>query len=77
MRGLWGHCGVVSPPRPRAHRLGVDVQGPLEVPGQVITVGHTSQPEPEPELGMDVTGALRGGDTAGTERGYGGDMKKV
>lgn len=75
--GLWGHLRVSpSPPQPGAHRLGVDTEGALEVPRQVPAVGHSSQPQPEPELGTDVPRALRRG--GGIWRGHGGgDVEEV
>lgn len=76
--GLKGARGAPwgSSPHPMAHRLGIDVQGALEVPWQVTAVGHSSQPQPEPELGTDVPGTLRPTAWVGTRRGgCEGDME--
>lgn len=79
------------PAVPSCHRLAVEAQGPLEQLGQVPALGHSSQPQPDPHLGLDVPAALRHrvsprghwghaggqpGDTGGVWRGQRGDTEQ-
>ena len=64
---------VTMPPRcplPSTHHLSIDVQGALQVTWQLLALSHTPQPQPDAELGMEMSWGLgTPGDMGGHEWG--------